>query len=158
MKEYKAVYNETLATVTFFDENNEKQTLYTHTEQENYYLKDMDINFAYSKILHWIIAGMSPFFFLGCINFSASVVLEETNKLYYVFSSVGFYLLASLLAWVFVSHSIHLLLKTDLFGINRKIEKFEKQDSMMGLVLTSFFVLFIPFILILLLVILMGME
>lgn len=158
MKEYKAIYNETFDTVTFFDENGEKHELYTHTVPENHYLKDMNLNFAYTKILHWIIAGMSPFFFLGCIKFSSSVVLEETNKLYYIISSVGFYLLASLLAWIFVSHGIHLLLKTDIFGINRKIEKFEKQDSMLGLVLTSFFVLFIPFILILLLVILMEME
>lgn len=55
MKEYKAIYNETLDTVTFYDENGESHLLYVHTKEDHEYLCDKWLNTAYVRILNFII-------------------------------------------------------------------------------------------------------
>lgn len=140
MKEYKAVYNETLDTVTFFDENGEKHELYTHTQEDQHYLNEKWLNIAYTKILNFIIIFMFPAYFLGIVFFFSTITDRSSEyPLSILWIIIGYFVIA-LFAWVFFAMGIHALIKSDMIFNSRKFAFYAKEGKNFFLMIFAFLI------------------
>ena len=140
MKEYKAVYNETLDTVTFFDENGEKHELYTHTREDENYLNENWLNIAYTKILNFIIIFMFPAFFLGIVFFFSTITNRiSESQLSILWIVIGYFAMV-LFAWVFFAMGIHALIKSGMIFNSRKFAFYAKEGKNIFLMIFAFLI------------------
>lgn len=147
MNEYKAVYNKTLDTVTFYDENGESHLLYVHTKEDDEYLRDKWLNIAHTRILNYIIAFMFPIFLIAFIyNFDRILDMIISSPLS-IFLLIGGYLICAFLSFLFFVCGIHMIVKSGTEINSWKLALYAKENKHFYLISFAFLVLMIPTIL-----------
>lgn len=139
MKEYKAVYNETLDMVTFYDENGESHLLYVHTKEDHEYLRDKWTDIAYTWVSSVIISFMFPVYFLGIIYLRNNFINSFIESISDVLLFVLIYLVFSVFAWLFFSLGISYIIKSSDF--QRKFAAYAKDGKIIQLVAFSFLIM-----------------
>lgn len=147
MKEYKAIYNETLDTVTFYDENGESHLLYVHTKEDHEYLCDKWLNTAYVRILNFIIAFMFPVFlisFIGNFDMILGLIIKSPLSIFLI---IGGCLVCVFLSFLFFACGIHMIVKSGTVINSWKLALYAKEDKHFHLIVCAFLILMIPAIL-----------
>lgn len=139
MKEYKAVYNETLDMVTFYDENGESHLLYVHTKENHEYLRDKWTDIAYTWVSSAIISFMFPVYFLGIIYLRNNFINSFIESISDVLLFVLIYLVFSVFAWLFFSLGISYIIKSSDF--QRKFAAYAKDGKIIQLVAFAFLIM-----------------
>lgn len=139
MKEYKAVYNETLDMVTFYDENGESHLLYVHTKEDHEYLRDKWTDIAYTWVSSAIISFMFPVYFLGIIYLRNNFINSFIESISDVLLFVLIYLVFSVFAWLFFSLGISYIIKSSDF--QRKFAAYAKDGKIIQLVAFAFLIM-----------------
>lgn len=139
MKEYKAVYNETLDMVTFYDENGESHLLYVHTKEDHEYLRDKWTDIAYTWVSSAIISFMFPVYFLGIIYLRNNFINSFIESISDVLLFVLIYLVFSVFAWLFFSLGISYIIKSSDF--QRKFAAYAKDGKIIQLAAFSFLIM-----------------
>lgn len=139
MKEYKAVYNETLDMVTFYDENGESHLLYVHTKEDHEYLRDKWTDIAYTWVSSAIISFMFPVYFLGIIYLRNNFINSFIESISDILLFVLIYLVFSVFAWLFFSLGISYIIKSSDF--QRKFAAYAKDGKIIQLVAFSFLIM-----------------